>query len=304
VNNSNSQLKNKIKDVLNESRILVLGTQVLLGFQFQAVFYPGFARLAPGSRWANFASLVFELLVLALLLAPAPFHRITENGDDTIALKHLAARAIGAALPLFACSLGLDVALVSVSTIGAGGAAAVGGGIFLIALTMWVAMGILNHRDGNEAHPRQEASSLQEKIETLLTEARVILPGVQALLGFQFAAMLTDKFQTLPHSLRIVHTISLLLMAIAIILLVAPAAYHRLAADGTARRDVDLFGAWAVLGSLAPLSLGLAGDLYVVANIQEISSAWSAAIAVAAIALFACVWGLLPVFARNEGRKR
>ena len=39
---------------------------------------------------------------------------------------------------------------------------------------------------------------LHAKIEQLLTEARVVLPGAQALFGFQLAIVLTRAFERLP----------------------------------------------------------------------------------------------------------
>jgi hypothetical protein len=35
-------VKAKIRHALNEARILILGTQVLIGFQYRAVLEPGF----------------------------------------------------------------------------------------------------------------------------------------------------------------------------------------------------------------------------------------------------------------------
>ncbi len=46
---------------------------------------------------------------------------------------------------------------------------------------------------------------LSAKIEEMLTEARVVLPGAQALLGFQLAVALTHSFERLPFSSRLVH---------------------------------------------------------------------------------------------------
>jgi len=280
--------------------MLVLGAQVLLGFQYQAMFYPGFARLPEGARWANFAALLLDVLILALLLAPAPFHRVAENGDNSSRLKHFAAFMIAMALPLIAISLGLDVALISARHVGVAVSVSLAGGTILAGLALWVGMGILNRHQSPARRSERESSSLNEKIETLLTEARVILPGVQALLGFQFAAMLTDKFDTLPQALRLVHLGSLLLIALAAILLIAPAAYHRLAADGTAREDVDRFGARAVMASLLALAFGLSGDLYVVAQMQLESIPWSFAVAGGAILLFAGLWAAVPLAARKR----
>ena len=42
-----AKLANQVENALNETRMLILGAQVLLGFQFQAVLQPGFERLPP-----------------------------------------------------------------------------------------------------------------------------------------------------------------------------------------------------------------------------------------------------------------
>jgi hypothetical protein len=47
-------------------------------------------------------------------------------------------------------------------------------------------------------------------------------------------------------------------------MLMAPAPYHRIVARGEAREDVDRFGVWMVLGAMLPFALGLMADLYVV----------------------------------------
>ena len=88
MSSNESQLKSKLEDVLNEARILVQETQVLLVFQFQAMFYPGFPRLPPTSQWANFAALVLNMLAFGYLLAPAPYDRIADDGDESTYLKH------------------------------------------------------------------------------------------------------------------------------------------------------------------------------------------------------------------------
>ncbi len=66
----------------------------------------------------------------------------------------------------------------------------------------------------------------------MLTEARVVLPGVQALLGFQLAATLVDAFERLPESSKHLHLAGLRCLAIATVLLITPAAYHRPSGGG------------------------------------------------------------------------
>ena len=41
-----------------------------------------------------------------------------------------------------------------------------------------------------------QPAKLKDKVDDALTEARVVLPGAQALLGFQFAAMLAPGFRS------------------------------------------------------------------------------------------------------------
>ena len=79
-------------------------------------------------------------------------------------------------------------------------------------------------------------TTLKDKIEQVLTEARVVLPGVQALLGFQLSIMLMQGFESLPPSSRYIHLTSLALMTLSIILLISPAAYHRIVEQEKTRR--------------------------------------------------------------------
>src|SRR5581483_12256355 len=73
---------------------------------------------------------------------------------------------------------------------------------------------------------------LSERIKKVLIECRMALPGAQAFLGFQFAIVFTDSFEKLPRSSQLVHFITLIFTTLAIVLLIAPAAYHRIAESG------------------------------------------------------------------------
>src|SRR4051794_37432639 len=45
-----TELKQKVTNALNETRMLVLGAQILIGFQFQAAFREGFAKLSRAAQ--------------------------------------------------------------------------------------------------------------------------------------------------------------------------------------------------------------------------------------------------------------
>jgi hypothetical protein len=78
-----SALQNKVKNALDEVRMLILGLQVLLGFQFRAFFEKGYDQLSALDRGCELVGLFAFLVVLTILfLAPAR-HRQVEQGNDT-----------------------------------------------------------------------------------------------------------------------------------------------------------------------------------------------------------------------------
>ena len=93
----------------------------------------------------------------------------------------------------------------------------------------------------------------------MLTEARIIVPGAQALLGFQLTVTLTKAFGQLSGSLKLVHVASLCCVAVAVILLMTPAALHRIAFAGEDTPSFFTLGSWFGILAPAPLALGVAG---------------------------------------------
>ena len=59
-----------------------------------------------------------------------------------------------------------------------------------------------------------EESELEDWIDYALTEARVVLPGAQALLGFQLIVISTESFGTLPETSALAHLGALAAIAI------------------------------------------------------------------------------------------
>jgi hypothetical protein len=55
----------------------------------------------------------------------------------------------------------------------------------------------------------RSSTPLHAKMEEMLTEARVVLPGAQALFGFQLVIVLTQSFEQLPSVSKITHAASL-----------------------------------------------------------------------------------------------
>ena len=134
----------------------------------------------------------------------------------------------------------------------------------------------------------------------MLTEARVVLPGAQALLGFQLAIVLTTAFDKLPHLSKLVHAASLSGIAVTIVLLMAPAAYRRIVYAGEDTEAFHRLGSRFVVAASIPLALGLTGDVYVViAKIAE-STAIGLAAAGLVLAMLVGLWHLYPALLRRK----
>jgi amino acid permease len=291
-----AKLKDKIQNALDEGRMLVLGSQVLLGFQFRSVFEPGFPKLPATSQYLKMCGLGLMLVALGLLLAPGAYHRIVEEGDDSDRLHRFTSSVVCYALLPFAVALGLDLYVAMQRTTGQTAALGVGLAASLFALFYWYGLEfmrrsrrepeVMEKKAMDEKENEQaegEGAKLTDKIRHVLTEARVVLPGAQALLGFQFVTTLMESFEKLPLSLRYVHLSSLLLVALSIVLLMTPAAYHRIVERGEETEHFHRFASRILLASMVPLALGVTGDFYVV--VRKITESATASLISAALML-------------------
>jgi hypothetical protein len=68
-----TSLEKKVQDALNESRILVLGVQVLLSFQYTSVLESAFVKLPFVSQVLELITLALLLLTFGFLVSPVPY---------------------------------------------------------------------------------------------------------------------------------------------------------------------------------------------------------------------------------------
>ena len=182
-----------------------------------------------------------------------------------------------------------------------------------LALALWYGLPQLRRRFVGERErmitwsqrSEQADTPLHVKIEQLLTEARVILPGAQALFGFQLAIVLTQAFEQLPITSMAVHAASLFLVALAVVMLMAPAPYHRILYAGEDTEDVYRVSSALVTAATVPLGLGLAGDMYVVIAKISGSSAVGSLAGASAFVVLTALWYLYPLtVARTREQRR
>src|SRR5438046_2919520 len=131
------KLSDKVKTALDETRILVLGAQILLGFQFRGVFSEGYDRLPAYSRELDGLALGFMICAVGLLIAPGLYHRIVEAGRDSGELHRFITIIADLALLPFALALGIDVFLTAALVFNDAGGIVAGSAATLLALGLW-----------------------------------------------------------------------------------------------------------------------------------------------------------------------
>src|ERR1051325_3232619 len=287
-------LREKIKFALDESRMLILGAQVFLGLGFRSAFEPAFERLPKSSQAIKLTSLVILLVTIGLLMAPGSYHRIVRAGSDAQDVHDFATTLMDVALIPFAMALSLDFYVGTGRILGFAGGVAQGAAIGAIAIFFWYGLAFLSPRAKRKTRTktkttRANPTELKDKIDQGLTESRVVLPGVQALLGFQFITMFMDDFEKLSNGLKYLHMVSLGLMALTMVLLMTPAAYHRLVERGEDTQRFYGLVTGFLIAAMVVLPLGICSEVFIV--FQKVTNSLVVSIGTAA-ALLVFFYGL------------
>jgi Family of unknown function (DUF6328) len=223
-------------------------------------------------------------------------HRLVEKGSSSKRLLRTASFYTTSGLIPFSLSLGLAGYVVLERHFGMLAGLASGATLTVASGFAWFGLEMFHQEKA--VMPASNATPLATKVEQVLTEARVIIPGAQALFGFQFIAMLTTGFDEIPQASKVVHAIALGLVAVNVILLMTPAALHRLSFHGA---DSETFlRAASAFVSVAPLFLaaGLAAESYVVLG-KIADSRVAAVYAAASFAVLIGFWYALPLMRRR-----
>ncbi len=146
--------------------------------------------------------------------------------------------------------------------------------------------------------------TLNDQAHNTHQEARTFLPGIQALFGFQLIAVFNRSFFDLDAASRLVHLAALVLVAIGIGLIMAPAAYHRLA-EGTRvpRRWIQL-ASRDIACAMAALMLAISLDIYLVTVMIMGEAGLAATLAACVGAFLSWLWFARPLLGRLRMRSR
>lgn len=140
-----------------------------------------------------------------------------------------------------------------------------------------------------------QREKLDGEMRNLIEEARVILPGVQALFGFQTIAVFNERFNQLPEYAEVCHLIGLGLVIVTVAMVMTPAVYYR-AFGGNVTLAMTRVSARMLRGALIPLAVGLSLDMFTVIYMATSNVLISILSALGTVLLLGGLWLALPVF--------
>jgi hypothetical protein len=135
-----ADLRDKIPYALDEARTLVLGIEVLVGFQYHSFFEQLLLSQPVSARYPQGGALILTLVALSIILAPPAYHRIVDKGCDNYAMKRYTGRMLTLGLAPFSLALGLsgDLHVVIEKITGRPlTALMVSGAMLLLFVTLW-----------------------------------------------------------------------------------------------------------------------------------------------------------------------
>jgi TRAP-type C4-dicarboxylate transport system substrate-binding protein len=145
-----------------------------------------------------------------------------------------------------------------------------------------------------------ETIELDTATSHILEECRMVLPGIQALFGFQLIAVFNQGFgDKLSQVEQLVHLAALILTVLATVLVMTPAALHRQAEPMEVSERFVWLASNLILAAMYPLAVAVALDVYVVASVVTKSDAMGSLLAVTVLIVFIAFWILVP---RREKR--
>jgi hypothetical protein len=142
------------------------------------------------------------------------------------------------------------------------------------------------------AHNANENLNLE--MRNIIEEARVILPGVQALFGFQTIAVFNDHFARLPEYAKDCHLAGLGMVIIAVALVMTPAIYYRVVEPANVNERMLHVSSLLIRWALAPLACGLALDMFTVIFAATRHLGASVAGALATLMFLSGLWFVFP----------
>jgi hypothetical protein len=136
------------------------------------------------------------------------------------------------------------------------------------------------------------------KLDTLLNETRILLPGTQVFLGFLATVPFNARFVDLDETRRVVYLWTFLATLLSLVLFVVPAAYHRIARPIRHKARFKVFANRFLVAGLVPMSISMVLATYLVAYVALPQFAPMAAGGM--LVVIALVWWVVPLIRAHD----
>ena len=128
-----------------------------------------------------------------------------------------------------------------------------------------------------------------------------MVPGMQALFGFQLIAVFSPSFKDLlSPAEQVLHLAAILLVTIAIALVMAPTALHRQSEPMSVSRVFIATSSRLLMASMVPLAVGICLDVYLIGRVILGTSGAAVIIAALLLGVFFVFWRVIPQLARRR----
>jgi hypothetical protein len=137
-----------------------------------------------------------------------------------------------------------------------------------------------------------EDERLQREHEQLFHELRSIIPGVEVLFAFMLTVAFTERFERLTDVQRSVYYATFLCAGVAILLLLAPASFHRVRFRQDDKEVMLRLANVEAIAALVLISIAVAGTVFLITDLMFSSTAATIVSTLVWVATGAIWWGV------------
>ena len=151
----------------------------------------------------------------------------------------------------------------------------------------------------NQKTSRQQSGKelpLDKAATLVLDESRMILPGIQALFGFQLIVVFSDSFTTkLNVSEQRLHLLAIVLVVMATMIILTQAVFHRQTAEKQVANEFIRIASRLLLLSMFPLVTSICIEFYLISRVILNNDVfWAVLFTIVLFSLFLLLWVGLP----------
>jgi hypothetical protein len=143
------------------------------------------------------------------------------------------------------------------------------------------------------SQPQKE--DLEKQIQHAEHEGRMVLPGIQALFGFQLVSVFNQPFvERLSDNDKFIHLGALVFTALSALLIMTPAAYHRQTEQEFISKKFLIISSRLICVSMIFLSLSICIDMDLIARYLSVKTLFAHLLSCILFSFYIGTWFVYP----------